>query len=277
MLGNTVVSAPNQEEHQDRIMKNLHLLKPIVFLDVETTGLSTSNDRIVELTVLKVDPDGREEERSVRLNPGIPIPSAATRVHGISDEDVADKPTFSRYANGLMSFLEGCDLGGFGIIRFDVPILQAEFRRAGLEFETEGRRVVDSLLIYHKYEPRDLASAFEKYCGKTFQEAHTSTADVRAAAEILDSQIAHYQELSPDVEQLHELCHPREPDWIDDEGKLILSDQGPALGFGKYSGRLLQDVARLDREYLEWICTADFSNQVRETVRAVLSPGAPDG
>ena len=257
-------------------MKNLHLSKPIIFLDLETTGLSTSNDRIVELTVLKFDLDGREEERSVRLNPGIPIPAGATRVHGISDEDVADKPTFSQYAKGLMSFLEGCDLGGFGIIRVDVPILQAEFRRVGLEFETEGRRVVDSLLIYHKYEPRDLASAFEKYCGKTFQEAHTSTADVRAAAEILDSQITHYQDLSPDVEQLHELCHPREPDWIDDEGKLILSDQGAALGFGKYSGRLLQDVAKLDREYLEWICNADFSNQVRDAVRAVLSgPSRP--
>jgi len=252
-------------------MKNLHLLKSIVFLDVETTGLSTSNDRIVQLTVLRVDPDGREEERSVRLNPGIPISSGATRVHGISDEDVADKPTFSQYAKGLMSFLEGCDLGGFGIISFDVPILQAEYRRAGLELEMEGRRVVDTLFIYHKYEPRDLASAFEKYCGKTLQDADTSTAAVRAAAEILDSQVAHYQDLPPDVEHLHELCHPREPDWIDDEGKLILSDQGVALGFGKYSGRLLQDVGHLDREYLEWICNADFSNQVKETVRAVLT------
>ena len=249
----------------------MHLLKPIVFLDLETTGLSTSNDRIVELTVLKVYPDGREEEKSVRLNPGIPISAGATKRHGISDDDVADKPPFSQYAKGLMSFLEGCDLGGFGIIRFDAPILQAEFRRAGIEFETEGRRVVDSLLIYHKYEPRDLASAFEKYCGKTLQDAHNSTADVRAAAEVLDSQITHYQDLPPDVEHLHELCHPKEPDWIDDEGKLILSDQGAAFGFGKYSGRLLQDVAKLDREYLEWLCAADFSSQVKETVRGVLA------
>ena len=149
------------------MIKNLILSKPIVFLDLETTGLNRSSDRIVELTVLKFQPDGQEEERSVRLNPEIPISPGAARVHGISDEDVAEKPTFRHYAKSLMSFLEGCDIGGFGVARFDLPILQEEFRRAGLEFDLEERRVVDPLIIYHKYEPRDLASALEKYCGQT--------------------------------------------------------------------------------------------------------------
>ena len=140
-------------------MKNLKLQRQIVFIDVETTGLNTSYDRIIELTVLKIFPEGTEEQKSVRFNPDFPIPSAATKVHGIKDEDVAQEPPFSKYAKSLMAYLDGCDLAGFGIIRFDIPILAAEFKRAGLELDLEGRRIVDPLLIYHKFEPRDLAAS----------------------------------------------------------------------------------------------------------------------
>ena len=251
-------------------MENLKLQRQIVFIDVETTGLDTSYDRIIELTVLKIFPEGTEEQKSVRFNPDVPIPSAATKVHGIKDEDVAQEPPFRKYAKSLMAYLDGCDLAGFGIIRFDIPILAAEFKRAGLELDLEGRRIVDPLLIYHKFEPRDLAAAYRTYCGKELEEAHTSAADVRASLEILDAQLSAHPELPKKIDELHEYCHPREPDWIDDEGRLILTDQGPTLGFGKYRGLLLGEVVGLGPEYLEWIVDSDFSRQVKDVIADAL-------
>lgn len=247
-------------------MKNLKLQRQIVFIDVETTGLNTSYDRIIELTVLKISPEGNEEQKSVRFNPEVPIPPAATKVHGITDEDVAHESPFRRYANSLMTYPDRCDLAGFGVIRFDIPILAAEFKRAGLELDLEGRRIVDPLFIYHKLEPRDLAAAYRTYCGKELEEAHTSAADVRASLEILDAQLSAHSDLPGEMDELHEYCHPKDPDWIDDEGRLILTDQGPTLGFGKYRGLLLGEVVGLDREYLEWIVDSDFSSQVKDVV-----------
>jgi len=242
-----------------------------LFIDLETTGLSTSTDRIIELTALKVHPDGAKEERSVPINPGIPISPGAMKVHGITDDDVADKPSFKQYASSLMTFIDGADLGGFGAIRFDLPMLIAEFRRVGLELDLNGRSVVDPMVIYHKFEPRNLESAYEKYCGKPLEAAHSSLADVRAAAEVLSSQLEFYADLPEDMEGLHTLCHPREPDWIDDEGKLIHSEEGPLLGFGKYQGRRLKEVAEIDQGYLAWINNSDFSQQVKDIVGAFLA------
>ena len=250
---------------------DIALDRPIVFIDIETTGLNPSFDRIVELSVLKVHPDGSVEERTVRLNPEMPITLGATRVHGIKDEDVADQPAFSRYAKNLMAFLDGCDLAGFNAIRFELPVLRAEFVRAGMQFNLEGRNVVDPMAIFHQMEPRDLAAAYKKYCGKAMDDAHTSLADVRAAMEILDAQVKHYPELDSSMESLHAFCHPKEPDWIDDEGKLVATDEGPALGFGKYRGRLLKDIARLDAEYLSWILYGDFTDRVKQAVREVVN------
>ena len=158
---------------------NLSLNRPIAFIDLETTGLNPSFDRIIELSVLKVHPDGSEEVKSVRVNPEMPISAGATRVHGIKDADVAGEPTFSQYAKNLLAFLDGCDLSGFNAIRFDLPMLRAEFARVGMQFDLENRKVVDPMVIFHQMEPRDLGAAYGKYCGKTLDgAAHTCAGGV---------------------------------------------------------------------------------------------------
>ena len=247
---------------------NLSLDQPIAFIDLETTGLNSSFDRIIELSVLKVHPDGSEEMKSVRVNPEMPISAGAAKVHGIKDADVAGEPTFRQYAKNLMAFLDGCDLSGFNAIRFDLPMLRAEFARVGMKLNLENRKVVDPMVIFHQMEPRDLGAAYKKYCGKTLDDAaHTSAGDVRAAMEILDAQVQYYPELGRSLTSLHEMCHPKEPDWIDDEGKLLTTDNGPVLGFGKYRGRLLKDIAKLDADYLNWIIYGDFTDQVKEEAK----------
>jgi DNA polymerase-3 subunit epsilon len=252
---------------------NLSLDQPIAFIDLETTGLNSSFDRIIELSVLKVHPDGSEEMKSVRVNPEMPISAGAAKVHGIKDADVAGEPTFRQYAKNLMAFLDGCDLSGFDAIRFDLPMLRAEFARVGMKLNLENRKVVDPMVIFHQMEPRDLGAAYKKYCGKTLDDAaHTSAGDVRAAMEILDAQVQYYPELGRSLTSLHEMCHPKEPDWIDDEGKLLTTDNGPVLGFGKYRGRLLKDIAKLDADYLNWIIYGDFTDQVKQAVKEEAKP-----
>ncbi len=258
-----------------RVM-NLHLDRPLAFIDVETTGLSPAADRIVELTVLKLQPDGTEELKSARLNPQMPIPPEATAIHGITDEDVADKPTFRQYAQSLREFLASCDFGGFNVKRFDLSILEAEFRRAGVEFTTKGCRILDSMFIFHKLEPRDLAAAYRKYCGKEIEDAHTSQADVRAAAEILEAQLERHPELPRDVDALDEFCNPRDPNWIDDEGKFVWSGDEAVFGFGKNRGISLRDMVRHDSEYLEWMANADFSDEVRRIALDALDGRFPE-
>jgi DNA polymerase-3 subunit epsilon len=259
---------------QGGLFMNLSLDRPIAFIDLETTGLNPTFDRIVELSALKVHPDGSEEVKSVRVNPEMPISAGATRVHGIKDSDVAREPTFRQYAKNLMAFLDGCDLSGFNAIRFDLPMLRAEFARVGMQFDVENRKVVDPMVIFHQMEPRDLGAAYSKYCGKTLDgAAHTSAGDVRAAMEVLDAQVRYYPDLGSSMASLHEMCHPKELDWIDDEGKVITTDNGPALGFGKYRGRLLKDIVKLDGEYLNWVIyEGDFTEQVKQVVREAVKP-----
>ena len=246
---------------------DIRLDRPIVFIDLETTGLNPSYDRIVELTVIEVRPDGSEEEKTVRINPEVPIPAGATSVHGITDEDVVNQRPFSRYAKNLLAFLDGSDLAGFNAIRFDLPMLRAEFARVGVRFDLEGRNVVDPMAIFHQMEPRDLAAAYKRYCGKAMDNAHTSLGDVKAAMEILEAQLKDHPELGSSMESLHAFCHPRQPDWLDDEGKVVLTDEGPALGFGKHRGRLVKDIAELDADYLDWILYGNFTEQVKQAVR----------
>jgi len=249
---------------------SLKITRPLAFVDLETTGVNPTIDRIVDITVLKIHPDGTKEEKTIRVNPGIPISPGATKVHGITNEDVAGLPSFSQYSKGLFEFFDGCDIGGFNAIRFDVPLLVAEFTRAGHSFDLAGRSVVDPMVIYHSYEPRDLAAAYQKYCGKTLEDSHTSTADVRAAAEIFQAQIQLYPDLPQEMSELHEVCHPRNPDWIDDNGRLIRSKQGPLIAFGKYNGRALEDLAVEDPGYLKWILSQGFSQEVQNLAAEAL-------
>ncbi len=260
-------------------MKNLELDRPIAFLDVETTGLSVSADRIIEMSILKVEPDGSREQKTRRFNPGRPIGSQATEVHGITDQDVADEPEFRQVAAGLRNYLEGCDIAGFGVARFDLPLLEAEFRRARVEFSREGRRVIDTMVIYHSLEPRDLSAAYAKYCGKEMERPHAAENDARAAAEILDAQLAQHPNLPQTAAALHRFCNPDQDSWIDPDGRLALSDSEVTINFGQHKGETLREVAEMEPDYLRWVLDQDFSNQVRAIVAAALRgefPGSSD-
>ncbi len=262
---------PNFPSNEDGSESVISLTNPICYLDLETTGVNPQVDRIVEITVLRVDPDGTTQQRTVRVNPGTSIPSGATAVHGITDEMVSGEPGFAQYAKGFYAFLGGCDLGGFGIKGFDVPLLRAEFLRAGIDFVIEGRRIVDALVLFHQREPRDLTAAYSRYCGKVLEDAHTSMKDVLAAKEILEAMVELYPDLGNTVEQLHSACHIKDASWIDDDGKLIVSENGPALGFGKHRGRPLKELADTDPGYLNWILTSDFTATVKDVVKEFVA------
>jgi DNA polymerase-3 subunit epsilon len=258
-------------------MNNLKLKRPLVFFDLETTGLNPLKDRIVEITLVKLLPDGTEESRSRLIDPGVPIPETATAIHGITDDRVAGQPSFNRIAKSFRDFLEDCDLCGFNIKKFDIPMLEAEFRRAGVDFSRTGRRIIDTQVIFHKFHPRGLEAAYSLYCGKPLENLHSSDADARACAEILTAQLAaHEAELPADVDALHEFCcRPEEADYIDADGKLIWVNQEAAVNFSKNKGVTLRTLADTDPGFLEWIMRADFSEQVKGIVADALKGEFP--
>ena len=258
-------------------MKNLQLDRPIAFIDVETTGLSPYSDRIVELSILKIHPDGTEKYQSHRINPEIPIPAEVTAIHGITDADVAGEPVFRQYARSIRDFLDDCDIAGFNVIRFDLPLLEAEFRRAGVEFSRQGRHLIDSQVIYHQRDPRDLRTAYLKYCGKEMETAHSAEEDAKATAEILDGQLEMHQDLPRDVPELSALCYEVDENSIDAEGKFIWSEGEAVCNFGKkHKGRKLKDISIEDPGYLEWIASADFSPEVKEIASKALNGEFPE-
>jgi len=261
---------------EDEAMKNLQLDRPLAFIDVETTGLNPYSDRIVELSILKVHPEGAEEYHSRRVNPGIPIPPDATAVHGITDEDVTDKPRFRQYAKGIRNFLEGCDIAGFNVIKFDLSFLEAEFARANIEFSRRGRYLVDSQIIYHQRDPRNLEAAYQKYCGREMENAHSAEEDAKTAAEVLDGQLHMYQDLPRDVAGLCALCYQVGENAIDSEGKFIWSEGEAVCNFGKHKGQLLSEIAADTPDYLEWICRGDFSFEVKEIAMKALEGEFPE-
>ncbi|MFC1909678.1 exonuclease domain-containing protein [Chloroflexota bacterium] len=258
------------------MLNNLFLDRPLVFIDVETTGLRPNFDRIVELSILKVAPDGNIEYKNHRVNPGIPIPTEATSIHGISDEDVANEPKFAQYAKSLRDFLEGCDLAGFNMIKFDLPFLEAEFSRAGVDFSRQDRNLIDSQTIYHMMEPRDLQAAYLKYCGKEMKTKHTAEGDATAAAEILEKQLEMYPELPRDASGLCAMCYKVPDNYVDPDGKFVWKDGEIICNFGKkHNGWKLKDMAAKAPDYLHWIATSDFSPEVKELSRKAIDGEFP--
>lgn len=244
------------------MFKNITLDRPLVVLDLETTGTDTRTDRIVEISFLKIDPDGGHRSYTLRIDPGVPIPAEATAVHGITDADVAGKPMFSRVAPRLAAALEGCDLCGFTLLRFDLRVLVAEFRRAGTSFAVNGRRLIDPCMIYHKSEPRDLAAALKHYCGRDHEEAHGAEADVLATAAILDAQVVHYEAMPRTIAGLHDLC--RDPASVDVEGKFLRRADGVVVfNFSTHKGRPVDDVAATDPRFLRWMLGRDFMDDAK--------------
>ncbi len=259
---NLVMSAPTQHD--------LKLSKPLAFFDLETTGINTQSDRIVEIAVVKYLPRGTSKDFEYRINPEIPIPSSATAVHGITDADIALAPTFSQIVDRLIEFLEGCDIAGFNVRRFDIPLLQQEFRRNGLEFDTSSRRVIDVQTIFHMKEPRDLSAALRFYCHRDHIGAHGALADVRATAEIFSAQLKHYDDLPKAIDELEAVIHPKDPSWVDDEGKLVWEANNVLLTFGKYRGTPLQNVIQRDRDYIQWILDGSFPESTKEIIRKMI-------
>ena len=249
--------------------------RPILFFDLETTGRDPGTDRIVEISVLRVEPDGSREVRTRRVNPERPIPAGASAVHGIYDEDVRDLPPFRRMARGLLDFIEGCDLAGFNILRFDLPLLEAELKRCGLDLDAGSRRIVDVMRIYHRKEPRDLSAALRFYLGREHDDAHAAEADVQATVDVLEAQLARYDDVPAEIDALAAWLNPRPADAIDREGKFRWQDGSAIFGFGRFAGRTLQEVADEAPDYLQWICGADFPDDAREIVREALDGRFP--
>nr|MBD5377125.1 3'-5' exonuclease [Bacteroides sp.] len=241
----------------------LNLKKPIIFFDLETTGTNVTNDRIVEISLIKITPDGQELERTRRINPEMPIPAEATAVHHITDADVANEPTFKQIARSLADLFTGCDIAGFNSNRFDIPVLDQEFRRAGISFDFSRARFIDVQTIFHKKEQRTLVAAYKFYCGKDLDEAHSANADTRATYEVLKAQLDRYADLPNDIDALSDFSSQNRN--VDLMGRLIYDDQNrEVINFGKYKGRLAEEVMRNDSGYYSWILQGDFPQNTKD-------------
>lgn len=249
----------------------LNLKRPIIFFDLETTGINISYDRIVEISCIKVLPDGGEHSYTRRLNPEMHIPEAATAVHHISDEDVKDAPTFAQIAPSLFQSFEGCDIAGFNSNKFDIPLLMAEFARAGFNFTLQGRNLVDVQTIYHRLEQRTLSAAYRFYCGKDLEGAHSALADTRATYEVLMAQLDKYpatEEFGNDMETLHKFSI--QGGNIDLAGRFSRTPEGEVkFNFGKYRGQLVADVLRREPSYYNWMMQGDFAKDTKDILTEI--------
>ncbi len=243
---------------------NLNLTRPLVFFDIEATGLNTATDRIVELCLIKVFPDGHEEPMTMRFNPGIPISPEASAITGISNADVASCPPFREKAAEIADFLSGCDLAGYNSNAFDVPMLVEEFIRAGINYDISAVRMIDVQTIFYKQEPRTLTAAYKFYCGGDLTEAHSALADTRATFEVLKAQLERYKEtVENDVAFLEQ--YTRRNRNYDLAGRIVLDDEDkPVVNFGKYKGQRVADVFRRDPSYFDWLMRSDFPQNTKQ-------------
>ena len=237
---------------------NLNLKNPLIIFDIESTGLDVSKDRIVEISAMKIFPDGKEDIRTRRLNPGIPISPEATVIHGITDEDVKDCPVFKAIARNLAAFLEGCDLAGYNSLKFDLPLLAEEFLRVGITIDFHKRRMIDVQNIFHRMEQRTLVAAYKFYCNSELNNAHSAEADARATYEVLKAQLDKYPDLQNEVDFLAEFStRTRNFDYA---GRIIEGEnKEPVFNFGKYKGRKVKDVLSTDTAYYAWMMNGDFT------------------
>ncbi len=246
--------------------------RPLAFLDLETTGLSTMSDRIVELAVIRVSPQGDVMEKVRRFNPEMSIPPEATAVHGITDEDVAGEPPFISRARSLAELLDPCDLGGFNLRRYDLPLLLAEFKRAGVPFSIDGRRLIDAQTIFHREEPRDLSAAARFYLGREHGEAHTALGDIRTTAAVLAAQVERYPHVPKDLDGLHAYCDEVSPFRTELDRWFDRTEEGLVFRRGKHRGAPLARVAADAPDYLQWMLGADdMDEEVLAVVRQTLA------
>lgn len=247
---------------------NLKLEKPIVFFDLETTGVNIATDRIVEIAILKVFPNGNKESKTWLVNPEIEIPQGATDVHGITNEKVVTEPTFKELAPAINKMIEGCDLAGFNSNRFDIPLLAEELMRAGIDFDMKNRKAIDVQVIFHKKEQRTLSAGYQFYCGKELEGAHGAEADTNATYEILLAQLDKYDDIENSVDALSEYStHGERADFA---GFILMNeDKQEIFSFGKYKGRTVEEVLKENPGYNNWIQNADFPLYTKKVLREI--------
>lgn len=246
----------------------LKLNRPLIFFDLETTGVDAARDRIVEISLVKVFPNGDEEIKTRRINPGMPIPPESTAIHGITDEDVKDAPRFEQIAKSLAAYIEGCDLAGYNSNKFDIPVLAEEFLRAGVDIDLKKCRFVDVQTIFHKKEQRTLVAAYKFYCDKDLDDAHSAAADTQATYEVLQAQLDRYDDLENDVDKLAEFSSRGET--ADYAGRILYNEKGEEVfGFGKYKGRSVAEIFRIEPSYYAWMMNGDFPLYTKRVITEI--------
>lgn len=236
----------------------LNLKNPIVVFDLETTGLDIAKDRIVEMCIIKISPNGNEDVKLRRLNPIIPISPEASQIHGIYNEDVKGCPTFKDIAKNLAAYIDGCDFAGYNLIKFDIPLLAEEFLRANIDVDFRKRKMIDVQNIFHKLEQRTLVAAYKFYCGKNLEDAHSAEADTRATLEVLESQLDRYSELQNEIAFLAEFSTKSRN--VDYAGRFVYNEKDEVIiNFGKHKGRLLSVVLQVEPSYYDWMMSSDFA------------------
>jgi len=246
----------------------LNLTKPIIFFDLETTGINIATDKIVEISILKVFPNGNKESKTWLVNPEIEIPKQASEIHGITNEQVVSEPTFKELAKEVSTLIEGCDLAGFNSNRFDIPLLAEELMRVGIDFDMEDRKAIDVQVIYHKKEQRTLSAGYQFYCGKELEGAHGAEADTNATYEILLAQLDKYNDIGTSVDELSEFStHGKRADFA---GFILMNaDDQEVFSFGKYKGRTVEEVFKENPGYNAWIQNADFPLYTKKVLKNI--------
>lgn len=249
-------------------MPSLLLKRPLAVIDLETTGTNVATDRIIEIAIIKVFPDKTTQSKVRRINPGMPIPAGSSAIHGIKDEDVKDAPLFKQVANELKQFLENCDLAGYNSNRFDIPLLVEEFLRAEVSFDVSKRKFVDVQRIFHLMEKRTLGAAYQFYCDKQLENAHSAEADALATYEILEAQLNRYDHLQNDIDAL--ATFTKEDDYIDFARRLVMQGGQEVFNFGKYKGRPVREVLKAEPQYYDWMMKADFPLNTKQKLTEIF-------
>jgi DNA polymerase-3 subunit epsilon len=251
-------------------MAQLELKRPIIFFDLEATGVDCARDRIVEIAMIKVKPDGERDRFVKRINPGIPIPAESTAIHGITDDDVKDCPGFKQIAHQLYDWMKGCDFGGYNSSKFDLPMLAEEFLRAGINVDFTERQMVDVQQIFFKMESRTLSAAYNFYCNKQLENAHSAEADILATIEVLEAQLEKYVSLKNDVKSLNDFTCGTEP-VVDYPRRIITKDGHAIFNFGKYKGKKVEEVFNSEPQYYDWMMQADFALHTKQKISEILN------
>lgn len=248
---------------------SLELTRPIAFIDLETTGINISTDRIVEIAIVKIQTDSTQQIKRKLINPLMPIPAASSAIHGITDEMVKDAPSFKQVANELKQFMDTCDLGGYNSNRFDIPMLVEEFLRAGIDFSVEGRKMIDVQRVFHMMEQRTLSAAYKFYCNKCLEDAHSAEADARATWEILCAQIERYPHIGTSVESI--LKFTGEEDIVDFSRRFIRVNGVEVFNFGKYKGKPVGEILKAEPQYYDWMMKGDFSMHTKQKLTEIFN------